>query len=110
MSCLLTLLQSQSNLIFTSTAIRLATLPAITNQIAGFFIVENHVLNSTRGFRSERDIDELWDAVVAKLAEAVKNSLETETDPDVFLKTKEQLLSFIRTVEVGTFPLVPCHY
>ncbi|KAH7105359.1 exocyst complex component, sec15 subunit [Auriculariales sp. MPI-PUGE-AT-0066] len=73
--------KSQSTLIF-STSFRIGLLSSITDQIAGFFIVENHVLCSTRGFRSERDIDELWDGVVAKLAEAVKDSLESETDPD----------------------------
>jgi hypothetical protein len=97
-------LQSQSTLIF-STGLKLATLSSITDQIAGFFIVENHVLNSTRGFRSERDIDDLWDGVVARLAEAVNDSLQAETDPDVFLATKEHLLSFITTLEVGhNFP------
>ncbi|EJD48589.1 exocyst complex component, sec15 subunit [Auricularia subglabra TFB-10046 SS5] len=94
--------KSQSTLIF-STTIPLSTLPAVTEQIAGFFIVESHVLHTTRGFRSERDIDELWDGVISRLGEAVKTSLDSETDPEVFLKTKEIILAFITTLENYSF-------
>ena len=60
-----------------------------------------HVRANTRGFRSERDIDELWDGVITRLGEAVKTSLDSQTDPDVFLKTKETILGFITTLEVS---------
>ncbi|KZW03721.1 exocyst complex component, sec15 subunit [Exidia glandulosa HHB12029] len=94
--------KSQSTLIF-STTIPLSTLPAVTEQIAGFFIVESQVLHSTRGFRSERDIDELWDGVITRLGEAVKTSLDSQTDPEVFLKTKETILAFVTTLENYSF-------
>ncbi|KAJ7284017.1 rsec15 [Mycena rebaudengoi] len=70
-------------------------------EISGFFIVETHVLQTTGNFRSERDVEELWDALVIRLTSAIDGALRVETDPDSFLSTKECLIGFIMTLEVG---------
>jgi hypothetical protein len=72
----------------------------LTQEITGFFIVESHVLTST-SFRSEREIEELWDSLVKGLTLAIENALRTETDPDIFFKVKEALIAFIMTLEVA---------
>ena len=33
----------------------------MTEDIVGFFIIEYHVLKTTRSFRSQREVDELWE-------------------------------------------------
>lgn len=78
----------------------MSSLPSLTQEISGFFIVEKHVLETTTDFRSEREVEELWDALVMGLADAITSSLRTETDPEVSLKVKECLLGSIMTLEV----------
>ena len=82
------------------TPLNLASHPALTQEITGFFIIEKEVLRTTRSFRSERDIDELWVSLAGRLTQAIESSLNNETDPEVFLMVKECLLSFIMTLEV----------
>lgn len=96
--------QAQSDLIL-PTPLRLASLPALTQEISGFFIIESHVLETTGTFRSLRDVEELWDALVARLGTATESALRTETDPEAFLRVKECLLTFIMTLEVGDLSL-----
>lgn len=80
----------------------LSSLPNLTQEISGFFIVENHVLETTGNFRSERDVEELWDALVIRLTSSIDGALRTETNPDSFLQVKECLIGFIMTLEVRT--------
>lgn len=93
------LLQAQSDLILPS-PLNLSSLPALVQEITGFFIVEKEVLRTARNFRSERDVDELWASVIGRLTQAIEQSLDKEIDPDQFLLVKESLLSFIMTLEV----------
>lgn len=69
-------------------------------EICGFFIIESHVLETTSGFRSEREVEELWDAVVSRLSSAIGTALVEQKDPDTFLKVKECLTAFVMTLEV----------
>jgi hypothetical protein len=95
------LVQAQSDLIL-PTPLPLSSLLQITQEIAGFFIIETQVLNSTCSFRSEREVNSLWDALVKRLSVAVEDSLRLESDPDGFLRVKEFLIGFIMTLEVGS--------
>jgi len=79
----------------------LASLPALLQEISGFFIVETHVLETTGNFRSQRDVEELWDSLASGLVVALTNALRVETDPDEFLRVKELLLAFMMTLEVS---------
>jgi len=81
--------------------LRLVSLPILTQEISGFFIVESHVLETTGSFRSSRDVEELWEVVAVALTTAIEGALCTETDAESFLKVKENLLMFIMTLEVG---------
>lgn len=100
------ILQAQSDLILPS-PLPLASLSEYTQEISGFFIVETNVLQTTNNFRSERDVVELWDLLIARLIAGIEASLTTETDPDVFLKVKECLLGFIMTVEAPYYSTQP---
>ena len=94
--------KAQSDLILPS-PLPLASLPSLTQEITGFFIIENHVITTTDDFRSERDIEELWDNLIIRIRTAIEWSLKKETDPDSFLKVKECMLSFIMTLEVRCY-------
>ena len=79
----------------------LDSLLPLTEDIIGFFIIENHVLRTTRSFRSQREVEELWDVVVTRLVQVVQAILKNEGDVDTFLGCKDVILSFIQTLEVG---------
>lgn len=98
---LTSLWQGQSVLILPS-PLQVDHLSKYTGEICGFFIVETHVLNTTGTFRSAREVEELWDALVARLSRAVEDALRMEKDPDVFLRVKECLIAFIMTLEVNS--------
>ncbi|KAJ7590888.1 rsec15 [Mycena floridula] len=87
----------------------LSALPSLTQEISGFFIVETHVLETTGSFRSERDVEELWEALISRLTSAVETSLKTETDPEVFLRVKECLIGFIMTLESPIYSTTSLH-
>ena len=91
--------KAQSNLIIPN-PITLANLPTLIQEVSGFFIVENYVLETTGTFRSARDVEELWNDLVNGLTTGIDNALSAESDPDIFLKTKECLVSFLMTLEV----------
>jgi hypothetical protein len=91
--------KTQSTLILSS-QLSLQSLPDLTEEITGFFIAETHILQNTRGFRSPREVDELWEGVLERLKSSVASELEAESDPEAFLKVKECLLAFTVTMEV----------
>jgi len=90
--------KAQSDLIL-SASLNLNSLDIITQEITGFFIIEREVLRTTRNFRNERDIEELWDSVVKRLTHGIEWALKNETEPEKFLRVKECLLAFIMTLE-----------
>ncbi|KAG8898195.1 hypothetical protein FRB99_007605 [Tulasnella sp. 403] len=75
------------------------TLLPLTEDVVGFFIIESHVLKTTRSFRSVREVEELWDSVVSKLIGVVQDGLKSEADVDTFLSCKDIILGFIQTLE-----------
>jgi exocyst complex component 6 len=101
--------KTQSTLILSS-QLSLQSLPDLTEEITGFFIAESHVLQNTRGFRSQREVDELWDGVIERLKTSVASELETERDPAIFLKVKECLLSFTMNMEVSEIVMFSTNY
>ncbi|OAX44483.1 exocyst complex subunit Sec15-like protein [Rhizopogon vinicolor AM-OR11-026] len=90
--------KAQSDLILPD-PLPLASLVSLTQEICGFFIIESHVLETTGNFRSEREVEELWEALVARLSSAINASLTNDTDPDSFMRVKECLIGFIMTLE-----------
>ncbi|KAF8591599.1 exocyst complex subunit Sec15-like protein [Ramaria rubella] len=90
--------KAQSTLILPS-PLSISSLSTLIQEIVGFFIVESHVLRTTRGFRSEREVEELWDSVVTRVGEGMGQALASETNPEVFLDVKESLIAFSATLE-----------
>ncbi|KDQ20586.1 hypothetical protein BOTBODRAFT_26590 [Botryobasidium botryosum FD-172 SS1] len=84
-----------------------SSLTTLTAELLGFFIIEHEVLRTTRGFRSKREVEELWEEVVARVVENVNGSVASEKDPEVFLKVKDALAGFIHTLEAYEYPTAP---
>ncbi|TFY76375.1 hypothetical protein EWM64_g7636 [Hericium alpestre] len=100
--------KAQSDLIL-PVPLSLASLPAISEEITGFFIIESHVLSTTGSFRSEREVEELWEALVLRLTGAVEYALKNESDPDGYLRVKETLMAFIMTLESYSYSTQSMH-
>ncbi|KAI0277345.1 exocyst complex component sec15 subunit [Russula aff. rugulosa BPL654] len=100
--------KAQSDLIL-PVPLQLQSLVHLTEQIIGFFIIESHVLQTTGSFRSKSEVDELWDAISARIAEAVDGALRNVTDPDSYLYVKETLIAFILTLEAYQYSTSSLH-
>jgi exocyst complex component 6 len=101
--------KAQSDLIL-PVPLQLSSLVGLTEQIIGFFIIESHVLQTTGSFRSKAEVEELWDAIAARLSDAVDGALRNVTDPDSYLYAKETLIAFILTLEVDIYLLSTWRY
>lgn len=75
----------------------------LLQDIVGFFIIEHVIMHSTVDFRSQAEVDALWEMVTTKVIAVISHSLQGCRDPELFLKIKYSLLIFNQTLEV-------CHF
>ncbi len=68
--------------------------------VAGFFIIEAVVMESTQDFRSRHQVEQLWEISTTKLLKIISESLYECPDPNIILDIKQTVLSFIHTMEV----------
>lgn len=78
----------------------LTTFETLLQDIVGFFIIEHMILHNTTEFRSQAEVDGLWEMVTGKVILVVSESLKGCKDPELFLRIKFLLLMFIQTLEV----------
>ena len=78
----------------------LSTLPLLMQELVGFFIVESHVLRTMPDFRSQRDVDDLWDEMCKRIGEVIGGGLKGCGEPEIFLESKTNVLLFVQTLEV----------
>lgn len=98
--------QRQSSLILSQRSVTTpqsitTTFPLLLQELIGFFIIEQNVLRITKDFRSQRQVNSLWDEVCRNVVQLVSDSLKTCEDPKVFLQTKWQILNFEQTLKVS---------
>lgn len=79
----------------------LSTLPLLMQELVGFFIIESHVLDTMPDFRTQRDVDELWDEMCRQIGEVIGGGLKGCSEPEIFLESKTNVLLFVQTLEVG---------
>ncbi|WVF71415.1 hypothetical protein IAT40_006219 [Kwoniella sp. CBS 6097] len=77
----------------------LSTLPLLMQELVGFFIIESHVLRTMPDFRTQRDVDELWDEMCKRIVEVMGQGLKGCGEPEVFLESKTNVLLFVQTLE-----------
>ncbi|KAM0750440.1 exocyst complex subunit Sec15-like protein [Meredithblackwellia eburnea MCA 4105] len=83
----------------TLTPFSLTALSALLEEIVGFFLIESHVLKTTNSFRSEQDVEDLWDGMCERVVRIVDEGLAGCEDPEAFLGTKFKVLTFVQTLE-----------
>ncbi|GAA6064789.1 hypothetical protein JCM10212_004960 [Sporobolomyces blumeae] len=95
--------RAQAYLLLSSTTslhpFSLDALSTLLEEIVGFFLIESHVLKTTHSFRSEQDVEDLWDGMCERVVEIVDEGLKGQEDPEVFLGTKFKVLTFVQTLE-----------
>ncbi|BGP12307.1 Rab GTPase-binding exocyst subunit S15 [Rhodosporidiobolus nylandii] len=95
--------RAQAGLLLSSTStltpFSLTALSTLLEEIVGFFLIESHVLRTTNSFRSEQDVEDLWDGMCERVVRIVDEGLGGCEDPEVFLGTKFKVLTFVQTLE-----------
>ena len=79
----------------------MSTLPLLMQELVGFFIIESHVLDTMPEFRTQRDVDELWDDMCRQIGEVIGLGLKGCSEPEIFLESKTNVLLFVQTLEVS---------
>jgi hypothetical protein len=79
----------------------------LLQDIIGFFIIEHMVLHNTTDFRSQAEVDGLWEMVTGKVILVVSESLKGCSDPELFLRIKFSLMLFIQTLESFDYSVKP---
>ncbi|RUS26160.1 hypothetical protein BC938DRAFT_471161 [Jimgerdemannia flammicorona] len=77
----------------------------LLEDIVGFFIIEHVVMHSTVDFRSQNEVDTLWEMVTGKVIQVMNDGLKGCKDTDLFLNIKLRLLIFIQTLEGFGYPV-----
>jgi len=77
----------------------LPSLSLLLEEIVGFFLIESHVLRTTDAFRSEQDVEDLWDSMCERVVSIVGEGLAGCEDPEVFLGTKFKIMTFVQALE-----------
>ncbi|XP_014255185.1 exocyst complex component 6B isoform X2 [Cimex lectularius] len=66
--------------------------------ILGFFVVEDHVLNTGHGLVDRVYLDELWGTAVGKIVNALRTHSSYCTDATLMLKIKHLIMLFVTTL------------
>uniref|UniRef100_A0A8C4RRS0 Exocyst complex component n=1 Tax=Erpetoichthys calabaricus TaxID=27687 RepID=A0A8C4RRS0_ERPCA len=75
------------------------------HQIVGFFVVEDHILHTTRGLVNKAYVDELWDMALSKTIAALRTHSSFSTDPTLILDLKHLIVLFADTLQGYGFPV-----
>lgn len=95
--------RAQASLMLTSTSlspITASNLSDLLEEMTGFFIIENNVFRTTNGFRSEQQVDELWDGMLDMLITSLEDEFSRTNDIELYLEAKLKLVAFLQTMEV----------
>lgn len=80
------------------------TFPSLLEEVVGFFLVEHHVLDTCPpDFRSEQEVDDLWDDMCERVIDIVSIGLRDSKDTRIFVGTKAVVQTFIQTLEGYSF-------
>ncbi|SPO30136.1 related to secretory pathway protein (exocyst complex protein Sec15) [Ustilago trichophora] len=83
-----------------------ASFPALLEEMVGFFLVEHHVIQTTpSGFRSEQEVDDLWDTMCSRVVDIVSLALRDCKDTKIYVSAKASVQTFIQTLEGYSFPV-----
>ncbi|XP_031761800.1 exocyst complex component 6 isoform X2 [Xenopus tropicalis] len=75
------------------------------SQIAGFFVVEDHILHVTQGLVTGSYTTELWNMAQSKIIAVLRTHSSYCTDPDLVLELKNLIVVFADTMQGFGFPV-----
>ncbi|XP_071792572.1 exocyst complex component 6B-like isoform X2 [Asterias amurensis] len=76
-------------------------------QILGFFVVEDHILNTTEGLVTRQYLNDLWNTALSKIAATLRNNSAYCTDATLLLQIKDQIVLFTHTLSSYGFNTAP---
>jgi hypothetical protein len=76
-----------------------SSLSGLLEGIAGFAIVEKATMQKTENFRSQNDVDELWDSMCQGAISLISSALHKIDNDDRLLKVKGVIALFIQTMD-----------
>ncbi|KAF7185367.1 Exocyst complex component sec15 [Pseudocercospora fuligena] len=82
-----------------------SSLSGLLEGIAGFAIVEKATMQKTDNFRSQSDVDELWDSMCQSAISLISSALHNVDNDDKLLKLKGVLALFIQTMDSWGYPV-----
>ncbi|XP_043207003.1 exocyst complex component 6B-like [Amphibalanus amphitrite] len=77
--------------------------------VAGFFVIEDHVLNTATGLVTRVSLDQLWDEALRELTGALQTHAACCTDPNLLLTFKRLIMVFSHTLRNYGFNVKPLH-
>ncbi|XP_043232074.1 exocyst complex component 6B-like [Amphibalanus amphitrite] len=77
--------------------------------VAGFFVVEDHILNTTTDLVTRTELDQLWASALAKLTTALQSHAACLTDANTLLTFKQLVMVFSHALRNYGFSVQPLH-
>ncbi|KAF8422673.1 exocyst complex subunit Sec15-like-domain-containing protein [Tirmania nivea] len=81
----------------------IGNLAGLLEQIAGFAILERETVRRTGGFRSEGEVERLWDSMVKKAVGLMGPAVNAVQGADLLLKVKNILALFVQTMDTWEY-------
>lgn len=75
--------------------------------IVGFFVVEDHVMNTASSLVNRSYLDDVWNIAVSKIASSVQTHSSYCTDPGLMLKIKNLVMLFSSTLRGYGYSVTP---
>lgn len=73
--------------------------------IVGFFVVEDHILNTTNGLVSRSYLDEVWETALSQIVASLRTHTAYCTDAGTLLKVKNLIMLFSHTLRAYGYPV-----
>ncbi|XP_076317058.1 exocyst complex component Sec15 isoform X3 [Tachypleus tridentatus] len=73
--------------------------------IVGFFVVEDHILNTASGLVNRAYLEEVWENALSKILASLRNHSSYCTDADLMLKVKHLIMLFSFTLGSYGYPV-----
>ena len=72
---------------------------SLFHQVAGFFLVEDNVLNTTQNLLTKQWVHDLWDAAVVEIARVIQIQMAKCRSAVVIVDVKKQIVLFSQTLQ-----------
>lgn len=77
--------------------------------VVGFFVIEDHVLNTGNGLVTRPYLDEVWDMASGKVVNNIRNHSSYCTDTHLMLNIKNLIMLFAHTLQNYGYTVNPLH-